>query len=165
MDEGEDEHIMAPCIDFIRDILQGVQYVSRFGCRYYGLGLATSDFDVCFMMHHGVGGRNFVNIKTIRGHTREMMASKAEFREVHIHAVIGVVRAADVARQSSDIIKRALERRTQPQRDVLLTFMLLAHNLRFAQWPQRIERRQAAEYRFNCLGARRPRHRQARATR
>ena len=51
-----------------------------------------------------------------------------------MHAIKGVERAYDKACNSSDIAKPALERRSQPQRDALLAFKLLAHYVNFAQW-------------------------------
>ncbi len=99
---------MRRSIDFHRENVQGVPCVSSLCCRYYGLGLATSDFDACFVMPPGAGWtKNCNKFPMIRG--QSVMALIAGFRRVYVRGVIGVVRAADVACPSSDIMKRALD--------------------------------------------------------
>ena len=61
------------------------------------------------------------------------MCAKYRFACVDIHAVNGVERAVDTVCDSSDIVKRAMGMRDQPQRDALFAFKLLAHLFDFAQ--------------------------------
>ena len=95
---------MEPCLDFI----------IRF--RYYGYGLATSDFEVCFAMPR----KSCDRLAMIRGQSNIVLMTGFS------RADQAVARAADCAYQSSDILKRAMESRSQSQRDALAA-------LRFAQ--------------------------------
>lgn len=102
----EEMRVMEPCLDFI------INY------RYYygGVGLATSDFEACFTMQKNNCGR----LSMITGTSNIVMMTGFS------RAGQAVARAADCAYQSSDILKRVMESRSQPQRDALVA-------LRFAQ--------------------------------
>ena len=52
--ETDEKEIVAPCMGRIRELLPRVRCVSRFGSRYYGVGLATYDFDLCLLMCLGI---------------------------------------------------------------------------------------------------------------
>jgi hypothetical protein len=114
----DDKRITEPFVDYIRKDLGDVA-ISRFGCRYYGLGLATSDFELCFMQQSKVD-----KMTMIRGQSR--MALNAAYDRRADQSL-----RAGWAYLSCDILKRAMESRSQPQRDALLAFKLLAHYLRF----------------------------------